>query len=244
MPSEDGPRLQHTLRAWWQETVARDGQFSTARQFAQRLYEFARESMPDRRRQRYGDMDYDWEYRVNTTGATVGWRDRLLGQFLSPYQPTEPALFHEMMTSLQIDYAAFTFIDLGSGKGRTLLMAAEYPFKRILGIEVLPSLHRAAEENIRKYRSDTQKCSAIESICGDARNFEFPAEPTVLYLFNPLPEAALMEVLKCLQDSLRAYPRPVCVVYHNAVLEGAVAGQLSLEKARGTHQYAIYRSRT
>jgi hypothetical protein len=232
------------MRAWWQETAARDGRFSATRQFAQRLYEFGRESMPDRQRQRYGDIDYDWEYRVNTTGATVGWRDRLLGEFLSSYQPTEPVLFHEMMAKLEIDYSAFVFIDLGSGKGRALLMAAEYPFKRIIGVEVLPSLHHVAVDNIRKYHSDKQKCSAIESVGGDARDFEFPAEPTVLYLFNPLPEAALITVLKRLQDSLRAHPRPVSIVYHNPLLEDALTEQWSLEKEGATHQYAIYRSRS
>ena len=76
---------------------------------------------------------YDWDYRVDTTSATVGWRERLLGQFHSAYQPTEPALFKEMMAILKIDFQEFTFIDMGSGKGRVLLMAADYPFRRILG---------------------------------------------------------------------------------------------------------------
>ena len=37
---------------------------------ARQLWEFARDSTPERRRQRYGDMDYDWEHRVNTTSGT------------------------------------------------------------------------------------------------------------------------------------------------------------------------------
>src|SRR5207237_3599958 len=97
------------------------------------LGEFVRDSTQGRRRQRYGDVQYDWDYRVNTTSATVGWRNRLLGMFHSPYQPTEPSLFHEMLNALNIDFREFTFIDLGSGKGRVLLMAANYPFRRIVG---------------------------------------------------------------------------------------------------------------
>ena len=57
------------------------------------LWRFLRDSTPERRRQRYGDMEYDWEHRVDTTSGTVGWRTRLLGLFHSPYQPTEPVLF-------------------------------------------------------------------------------------------------------------------------------------------------------
>src|SRR5262249_44405219 len=127
---------------------------------------------------------------------TVGWRDRLLGMFHSPYQPTDPALFREMMAALEIDFCEFTFIDIGSGKGRTLLMATDYPFRRILGVELLPDLHRIAQENIGKYKSDTQQCFAIEATRGDAREFAFPPAPMVLYLFNPLPEAGLEQLLK------------------------------------------------
>jgi len=174
--------------------------------------------------------------------ATVHWRDRLLGVFHSAYQPTEPALFHEMLPTLAIDFTGFVFVDLGSGKGRTLLMAAEYPFRRIVGVELLPALHRVAQENLRKYTSATQKCFVLEAVCGDACEFEFPAEPTVLYLFNPLPEAGLAAVIENLERSLDAHPRKVFVLYHNPLLERVLARCGWLQKTQGTHQYAVYES--
>jgi SAM-dependent methyltransferase len=204
------------------------------------MWEFLRDLTPARRRQRYGDVDYDWDYRVDTTSATVGWRQRLLGVFLSAYQATEPAAFHQMLASLGIDFGEFTFIDLGSGKGRTLLMASDYPFRRILGVEILPELHRVAEENIARYESDRQKCFAIESRCGDARQFEFPAEPTVLFLFNPLPEAGLTQAIANLERSLRQHPRAVYVLYHNPLLEHVLAGSALLKKVGGTQQCSTY----
>src|SRR5438552_6207427 len=164
-------------------------------------WDFLRDSTPQRRRSRYGDMEYDWEHRVNTTSGTVGWRERLLGMFYSPYQPTEPAIFQDMMSSLPIDFGEFTFVDIGSGKGRTLLMASEYAFRRIVGVEILPELHRIAEENIRAYTSPTQRCSQIESVCADALEFALPEERLLLYLFNPLPVAALQLVLGKLERS-------------------------------------------
>src|SRR3977135_3821117 len=125
---------------------------------------------------------------ASTTSGSVSWHARLLGLFHSPYQPTEPALFHEMMASLPIEFDQFTFIYLGSGKGRTLLMASEYPFRKIVGVELIAELHRAAEENIGAYKSPTQRCTQVESLLADARDFELPEEPLLLYLFNPLPE--------------------------------------------------------
>ena len=242
MPSNFPRQFWSALRDWWREQPRDQSFVRTTTLLIDKLWEFIRESTPERRRQRYGDMEYDWENRVNTTSGTVGWRERLLGSFHSPYQPTEPSLFHEMMASLPIDFDGFTFIDLGSGKGRTLLMASHYPFRRIVGVELIAELHRAAEENIRKYQNPAQRCRQIESIAADARKYEFPAEPLVLYLFNPLPERALGEVLEQLQKSLARTPRPVWVVYHNPLLEDILGAAGFLEKAGGTEQYSVYRT--
>jgi SAM-dependent methyltransferase len=239
------PSLVGSIRRWWVENLARDGFFSSLKRFVATLWEFVRDSAPSRRRQRYGDVEYDWDFRVDTTGATVGWRDRLLGLFHSPYQPTEPALFREMLESLrlaspEIDFREFIFIDIGSGKGRALLMAADYPFRRILGIELLPELHRVAKENIGKYKSQLQQCFAVECLLGDASEFAFPAEPTVLYLFNPLPESGLAEMVSNLERSLRENPRPMFVLYHNPLLGHVLARNSSFRRIAGTPQYAIF----
>ncbi len=230
------------FRCWWREQASEHGSCRTASLLIRNLWAFVRDSTPERRRRRYGDMEYDWEHRVNTTSGTVGGRARLLGLLHSSYQPTDPALFREMMASLPIEFDQFTFVDLGSGKGRTLLMASEYPFRKIVGVEVIAELHHAAEENIRVYRSPTQRCRQIESVLADARKFELPEEPLVLYLFNPLPERAFSEVLQRLAKSLTGAPRPAWVVYHNPLLEGALDASGFLEKAGGTPQYSVYRT--
>lgn len=234
-----------SVRQWWSDVAAELGHAAATQQFLSALWQFARDSTPERRRQRYGDAGYDWDHRVNTTSAAVGWRDRLLGLFHSPYQPTDPELFREMLDALcrqaRIDFRAYTFIDLGSGKGRTLLMASDCPFLRILGIELLPALHQIALENLGKYRSESQKCFLLESICADATQFDFPAEPTVLYLFNPFPETGLRRVISNLERSFRAHPRPLYVLYHNPLLEHVLRGNELMQKLDRTHQYSIYR---
>jgi len=225
---------------WWREQSRSVGAANAASLLLRKLGNFLLESTPAQRRQRYGDMEYDWEKRVNTTSGTVGWRTRLLGSFHSPYQPTEPALFREMMAALPIEFGLFTFVDLGSGKGRTLLMASEYPFRRILGVEILPELHEIALENLSRYQSESQKCFALEAICSDAAGFPFPAEPLVLYLFNPLPEPALGRVIDRLDQSLRDHPREVYMLYHNPLLEPVVSASAFLTKIGGTQQYSVY----
>jgi hypothetical protein len=237
------PTLLRTACQWWSDIAARKGRIAASQHFLAVMWGFARDSTPARRRQRYGDADYDWDHHVNTTSAGVSWHDRLLGVFHSPYQPTEPALFHEMLEALHqqaLDVREFTFIDLGSGKGRTLLLASDYPFRRILGVELLAALHQIAQENLQRYSSESQKCFALESICADATAFAFPAEPTVLYLFNPFPESGLKRMLTNLEQSLRQNPRPVYVLYHNPLLEHVLRESAAFRKVGGTHQYSIY----
>ena len=230
------------FRSWWSEQARENGTLSATSLLAHNLWTFVRESTPERRRRRYGDMEYDWEHRVNTTSGTVGWRARLLGLFHSPYQPTDPALFREMMASLPIAFDTFTFVDLGSGKGRTLLMASEYPFRRIVGVELIAELHHAAEENIRNYHSATQQCKQIEAVCADACEFVLPETPLALYLFNPLPETGLRRMIRNLEQSLEQSPRPVWIVYHNPERDSILAASRALVRAGGTEQYAVFKN--
>ena len=236
--------LTHVFAAWWRDQRSRHSLPATFRALVQNLWEFARSSTPEQRRRRFGDVDFDFDHHVNTTSATVSWRDRLMGTFSSPYQPTDPGLFDEMLRAVPADFHSLTFLDLGSGKGRTLLLAANYPFRRIAGVELLPALHRIAEENIRNYDSPTRRCSAIEAICSDARAFDFPTEPLLVYLFNPFPESILAEVIIRLEKSVAKHPRPVFIVYHNPLLLNVITRGRVFRTVAATHQYVVLANRT
>lgn len=262
-PGKDEYTISSAFRAWWARHCAQHGVLGGLRHCAADLWEFVRDSTPARRRARFGDIDFDCDYRVNTTAAGQSWRTRLQALLAgAPYQPTEPALFHEMMHALaeaeralwptvndrrpttgerSFPWCQFTFLDLGSGKGRALLLASDYPFQRIIGVELLPELHREALQNIAKYSSPNQRCLAIESRCDNARDIQLPNDPLVVYLFNPLPEPDLALFISHLEASLRQFPRPVFLIYHNPLLEHVLARAL-LHKIAGTHQYAIYAS--
>jgi SAM-dependent methyltransferase len=210
-------------------------------------YEFLRDSLPAHRRRRYGDMEFDWEYRVNTTAATVTWRSRLLGMLNSTYQPIPPEQFREMMTALadrlggDKTLSGFTFIDIGSGKGRALLLASQFGFRRIIGVELLPELDQVARENILQFEQHGET-SRIELICGDATTFCLPVEPMVIFLFNPLPEAALRAFLENTERSLLEFPRPTFVVYANPIFAQTFSDFRSLQMLGGTHQSLLFRS--
>jgi SAM-dependent methyltransferase len=215
------------------EAATRVGWWRALRDLGYDLGYLLRNSTPARRKARYGDIDFDWDYRVDTTAANVGWRLDLAAALAGAlYQPTGPELFHQVFGGLEVDYSRYTFLDVGSGKGRALLMATDYPFPRVVGIELLPELHRAAVENIRKYKNERQRCFQVESICGDARHVELPPGPLLVYLFNPLPRAGLENFLE------RLAARDALVVYHNPVHEDVLVR--AMKKIRATHQFAVF----
>jgi len=229
-------KLTDEIRFWWQRNRAAKSFPATLAASASLLWRFLRESTPEQRRRRYGDIDFDWEHRVDTTAATVSARDRFIGLLNSPYQATDPALFKEMMAALPITLEDFTFIDIGSGKGRTLLMAAAYPFRRIIGVELLAALHEIAQHNVRKHAPDRE----IELLCADAATFQFPAEPLVVYLFNPLPRVSLERLITNLEHSLALTPRAAWIVYHNPLEEDVILRSNRFKKVAGTDSYSIF----
>jgi SAM-dependent methyltransferase len=247
VPNRDArqPSVWTALHGFWRDNVRRQGVRRTLRILADELLDFLRDCMPSRRRQRYGDIEYDFDYRVDTTASNVSRRDHLVGLLAgTPYQPCDPELFRATVGALPIDYAQFTFVDIGSGKGRALLLAAEYPFRRILGVEWMPELHRIAGENVARFQSSRQQCFDIEPICRDAREFTFPSGPLVVFLFNPLPEAALQTVIGNLQASLGENRRAAWVVYHNPLLAHLLEQTSLFRKVGGDMRWAIYAANT
>jgi hypothetical protein len=242
VPGRDNPQPEGAL-TWLRDSLRHRGFAGSARYYGRELLDVLRDLTPERRKSRYGDIDFDVDHGVDTTWATVSLRTRIR-EWLSggQYQPSEPALFREILEALPVPVEGFTFVDLGSGKGRTLLMAASFPFRRIIGMELLEELNRIAVQNIARYHSEEQRCLALESHAGDARYFQFPPEPTVLYLFNPFPRHIWREVLANLQESVRNAPRPVYVIYHNPVHEDLLNPQTWLHEQSRTHQYVIFRA--
>jgi len=228
---------------WWRDERDQAALVTVLRRLLSIGYELVRDSLPDRKRQRYGDADFDWQYRVNTTSGGVGWRARLIGLLNSSYQPMDGELFSEMLNALGIDYSEFTFLDIGSGKGRALLMASAYPFQRILGIELLPELNDIAEDNILRFPSSEQRCKRVEAICADATTFPFPADPLVVYLFHPLPATGFTKVMRNLEISWRESPRAIYVVYANPIFEPMLEHWPVVHKVAGSHQYSLFELR-
>jgi SAM-dependent methyltransferase len=189
---------------------------------------------------RMRQQQFDRSFGVNTAGviplcaldiANPEWRDGVA------YEATAPELFESVISSLPIRFDEYAFIDLGSGKGRALLLASRFAFDSIVGVEISEQLNEIANQNI--------KATGIRatSTCMSASQFDFPDKPTVAYMFNPFNASVLEKVLANIAKSLNEYPRPFFIVYRTPKFRAMLDRCKHFEYVNSKQNYLIYRNR-
>lgn len=133
----------------------------------------------------------------------------------NPYDATPSYDFEAALAMLDMAVEGASFVDLGSGKGRMLMLAAKHPFARIVGVEFAEELQAIARSNLARHAELAGPDPRIALVTGDAAQFEFPAGPLVVFLFNPFGAATVKRVADRLHASWRAAPRPIRVIYVN-----------------------------
>ena len=184
------------------------------------------------------DWWFDTTRHVQTSGLVrrPSSASKIVGEIRDShmYGPVRVANAHAALRDLPLgktqnggagggDYSQYTFIDVGSGKGRVLFVAAEYPFRKVIGVEFSNALHDDAVANLTRYKHSGRRCADIEPVHADAREFEFPDDNLVIYLFNPFGPEVMERMLANLERSLEKHPRHVIVVMlwpdHSDVVE-------------------------
>jgi SAM-dependent methyltransferase len=145
------------------------------------------------------------------------------GHLVIHYETTSEAAIRLPLDGLGADFGGFAFVDLGCGKGKPLLVAASYPFRRLAGVDVSPACIAVARRNVARYGPQRIDPARVRLLIGDAEDFVFPEEPLVVYLYNPFPGAVLERVVANIEASLRERPRPCAVVYVNPHALAALA---------------------
>ena len=116
----------------------------------------------------------------------------------------------------------YTFIDIGAGKGRGLLVASEYRFRKVIGIELNPAMAAIAHQNvahwIQTHEADftAPRPAPIEVLEQDALDFDFPATPTLLFLFHPFEAPVLKQLLRRIETQFAKRPGTLDLLYVNS----------------------------
>jgi len=151
-------------------------------------------------------------------------------------------------TALRVE--DYTFVDLGCGKGRVVLMASRCPFRSVRGIELNAGLVRIARRNLRRFRGNpnpesrggAQVCHDVKVVCADVLGSAEDSvldrilrsdTPVVLFLFNSFGAEVLSGLMEKLTRSARP-PRqaPIDLIYVHPEHDRLVAATASIELLR------------
>lgn len=158
-------------------------------------------------------------------------------------ESTQQRPFRKLMRHLQLPFKG-DFIDLGSGKGKVLLLASQYPFKNILGVEFAEELNAICRENIRLYARKKPLRDNIQVITADVVDYRFSGREEMIYISNPFDGIILGQVLHNIVASLNANDRPLWIVYstaiHRSALDECAYLKTVLETSLGGHDFVVY----
>jgi hypothetical protein len=176
---------------------------------------------------------FDLEFGVRTSGLIAG-RHLSIGhrhdRHATAYYGVAPSVFHGMIVRWRrcrpvapID--EFTFIDVGAGMGRAMLLASEYRFRAVVGVELHPALARIGRRNLALWRKADRARTTMRMICGDAAAFEPPPGACVAFLFNPFGRPVLRRLLQNWSRSLAGHTGQFDILYVNNEQEDVLERQ-------------------
>jgi SAM-dependent methyltransferase len=175
---------------------------------------------------RYVEHPFDRRHGLDTAGY-VSKRDLVTGHphdaYLTGYSAVAPSVFRQMCRrwidtlATRARVQAFSFVDVGAGKGRAVLLASELPFRKVIGVELSKELAHTAAQNIEKWKRQHGTRMPIRVLHQDILDFRWPRTPFVVYLYNPFEREMIEHLIERLQWAAKAGSRCVDVLYLNPV---------------------------
>lgn len=166
-----------------------------------------------------GPHPFDQAHQVDTSGLVRGEEihsGSLSDLYITGYYGISPSTLKQALALVPEPMDTYTFVDLGCGKGRALLVAAEHPFRRLVGVELSPELARVAQANTTR-----EPRIAVEQ--GDAVTFAFPEGPLVIFLYHPFLPPVLKKVLRNLERMRAGSAHPTYLLYANPAYQRVIA---------------------
>ena len=143
-------------------------------------------------------------------------------RFVTAYYAVAPSILRSLLhlwqtlTTPPFPLSRYTFLDLGCGKGRALILAAENPFVEVVGIELNPTLAAIARANLAAASRHSDPLAPVRLLEGDALETPLPDSPSVLFLFHPFEAPAMRRLLRLIEAQFRMRPRQLDILYVNA----------------------------
>jgi hypothetical protein len=189
-----------------------------------------------------GDWVFDMKYGTDTMRCVnldvldINSENRQRGE---RYEPTRERPFRRLMKVLDFPSDG-VFVDFGSGKGRILMMASDYHFKRIVGVDFSPRLCEIARRNIAIYQNKVGDGSNIEVIESDVVDYEVKSDENIFFMFNPFDSVVMNKVLGNIRMSFEKRNRKIWLIYNDPACHGVVESQRDIFAKAAEYMFGGY----
>ena len=145
------------------------------------------------------------------------------------YAGSQPSVLRSALAELpKLD--TYTFVDLGCGKGRPLLVASEFPFRDIIGVELSPPLAQVTQRNAAVIANRFPARTPVRVAVGDASNYPLPPGNLVIFLYNPFHAELIANVVVGVEAALATEARSIYVIYYNPIASHCFDGSPQLHR--------------
>lgn len=124
------------------------------------------------------------------------------------------------------------FVDFGCGKGRVLLVASQFGFSEVRGVEFAHELCEIARNNCAVYKAKTAASTQFQIIESDAVDYVINTDENVFFMFNPFDKVVLHKILDNIATSLKSHPRKTLIIYYNPAHGNFIEQHNSFVKSR------------
>jgi SAM-dependent methyltransferase len=158
--------------------------------------------------------------------------------------PVNRDFLREMLRALPAHPEDYLFVDVAAGAGRAVLLAAELPFQRVVGLDRSPENCDRARRNAERFGAARRRILRVDVVQTAFTGWELPAVPTVFFLDGPLVGPEAQPAIEHVEASLARYPRRTFVVYRKPTeaLAARLDGSSRLQLVRATPFWRIYRN--
>ena len=157
------------------------------------------------------------------------------------YEPAPVAQANALLDASPLAPERATFVDLGAGMGRVVLLAARRAFRAVIGVEISPALVEIARENLATVRDPRRVARDVKIVRADAASYAFPRGDLVVFMYNPFRGPVLADALANLRTT--AERREAVLLYHTPVERDIVDATEAFELVADMGFGMVYRLR-
>ena len=163
---------------------------------------------------------FDRRYRIKTSAYILLPNTSFAPSRLSDatqYGPVNGWALRKFLREIRLP-RELHFVDLGCGLGRACILAAEYGFKRVTGVELAPEFCALARDNLARCRLPASSLSSVTIVQMDVLDFCEQTDADVFFMFRPFSEEFLSWVLQKLEARAKGRNKPLTVICSERML--------------------------